>query len=114
MKPIENKWENTYEYHVLKTDRGYFCDAWEEWDEDVENFSFTDEITKAHKFIGGLTPKWGNAPKYLWNDKEEKIIDNLKEAQEYFGGEILKVVKTEIHIEKFEFDKPESDELKKI
>ncbi|MEJ1517880.1 hypothetical protein R3O67_32430 [Bacillus cereus] len=112
MKPIENKRENISEFHVLKTDRGYFCNAWEEWDENVENFSFTDNIANAYKFTGGLTPTWGNTPKYLWNDKENKIIDNLKEAQEYFGGEILKVVKTEILIEKFEFDKNESNEVK--
>lgn len=102
MKPVENKWENTYEYHVLKTDRGYFCDAWEEWD-DVENFSFTDSISSAYQFHGGLTPEWGNAPKYLWDDKG-KTINNLKEAHEYFGGEIIKVKKISTQIERFEFD----------
>lgn len=104
LEPIENKNERTYDYLVLKTDRGYFEDAWEEYG-DVENFSFTDDIESAYEFIGGLAPSWGNAPKYLWNDKLRKSIDNLKEAQEYFGGEIIKVTKTRINIEKFEFNK---------
>lgn len=104
LEPIENKNERTYDYLVLKTDRGYFEDAWEEYG-DVENFSFTDNIEGAYEFIGGLTPSWGNAPKYLWNDVIGKPINNLKEVQEYFGGEIIKVTKTKINIVKFEFDK---------
>lgn len=94
--------EDSYSYLVLKTDRGYFENAWEYWG-DEENFSFTYDIEKAYKFKGGLTPSWGNAPKYLSDDKG-KTIDNLKEAHEYFGGRIVMVTYTRVVTEKYEFE----------
>lgn len=89
---------------VLKTDRGYFCDAWENYD-DAENFNFTDDIEEAYQFVGGLTPSWGNAPKYLRNDIKNKPINNLKQMHEYFGGEILTITKTEITKITFQIEK---------
>lgn len=102
MGEINHNNERTHTFLVLKTDRGYFQDAWEEYD-DVENFCFTDELEGAYQFIGGLEPPWGNAPKYLWDDNKGKAIYNLKQAQEYFGGEVIEVTYTTVTTEKYEW-----------
>lgn len=101
MDVIESTNKNEISYMILKVGDEYFCDAWEEWDADVDNFSFTSNIESAYKFYGGLSPKWGNAPKYLCDDKGE-IIDTLEQAQEYFGGDVLTVNKKVTTITRFE------------
>jgi hypothetical protein len=100
MNPIENKWERTKDYYILKVDEDeYFEDAWEDYG-DEPNYSFTPFPQRAYEFSGD--DDW-DAPKYLWNDVKGESIRNLKQAQEYFGGEIIKVSKTTIEIEKYVF-----------
>lgn len=89
MKEIEKTGRTEASYYVLLTEQGYFHDAYEDLflEDDERNYTFTDSIGGAYRFRK-LDGKY-DAPKYLWNDT--KSIENIAEAQEYLGGEILYV-----------------------
>lgn len=73
---------------VLKVGDTYLQDVWEEHEEDI-NYRFTKHLSEAMPFYEWQT----RAPKYLWDDQNEKIIETLEEACIYFGGELKKVRK---------------------
>ncbi|BEU14581.1 hypothetical protein [Bacillus phage CM1] len=74
-------------FKVFKTPQGYLEDVWECWDEDVINHSFTDDPTKAWKFIGSR----GVAPKYLWDFEKGVSVDTWEQMCEVFNGKFVTI-----------------------
>lgn len=74
-------------FTILKTPKGYLRDVWEEWEEDVINYDFTDDPRRAMKFYGSKD----SAPKYMWDFKKKKSIDTLKETCEYLDGKLVTI-----------------------
>lgn len=80
-------------YHVIKQKTGkqnYLQDVWEEH-EDIDNFSFTDDLSRAMKFY-----EYSRAPKYLWDDLKNKPIETLAELCEFFNAELVSIRKKTI------------------
>lgn len=79
-------------FYVMKKGNKYFEDVWEECEDDI-NYTFTDNLSRAMTFSEYRLTSDVGAPKYLWDDKQEKIVKSIKDMCKMFDGRMVKIVK---------------------
>lgn len=73
-------------FTIVSTDKGYLHKVWEDWSEDT-NYDFTDDPLTAMRFYG-LNDL---APKYLYDEENNKRIETLMDVVEFMKGKLIEL-----------------------